>query len=199
MIAYGLMILVAYLVGSIASAVLVCKMLGKEDPRSQGSMNPGATNVLRLHGKKAAALTLAGDAAKGFVPVLAVKLLGSPDPVIALTALAAFLGHLYPLFFQFRGGKGVATFVGVLFAMHWGLGLGFALTWLLMAFIFRYSSLAALTAACLAPLVSLWFYPSAAIIASNSVMAVLLLWRHRSNISNLVNGRENKLGSKKAG
>lgn len=188
-------VLAAYLVGSIASAILVCKMLGKADPRSEGSQNPGATNVLRLHGKKAAALTLVGDAVKGFVPVLLIKLWGAPDLVVALSALAAFLGHLYPLFFQFKGGKGVATFVGVLFGMHLGLGLCFVLIWLSLAFLFRYSSLAALGAAVLAPLYTFWLYPALPLVIGNSIMAALLLWRHRSNISNLLAGKEDKLGS----
>ena len=193
------MILAGYLIGSIASAVLICTMLGKDDPRNEGSQNPGATNVLRLHGKKAAILTLLGDALKGFIPVLLVSVSGAPDSVIALTALAAFLGHLFPVFFGFRGGKGVATFVGVLFGMYWLLGLGFALTWLVMAFLFRYSSLAALTAASLTPFYSLWLYPSTAYALVNTLMAALLLWRHQSNIQNLLSGKEAKLGAKKSG
>ncbi len=192
------MILAGYLIGSIASAVLICRMLGKDDPRSEGSLNPGATNVLRLHGKKAAALTLSGDAVKGFIPVFLVGLSGAPDSVTALTALAAFLGHLFPLFFGFRGGKGVATFVGVLFGMYWLLGLSFALTWLMMALVFRYSSLAALTAACMTPLYCLWLYPSSAYALVNTLMAALLLWRHESNIRNLLSGKESKLGAKKS-
>ncbi|NKB35951.1 MAG: glycerol-3-phosphate 1-O-acyltransferase PlsY [Gammaproteobacteria bacterium] len=199
MIIYGLMILAGYLIGSIASAVLVCRMLGKDDPRNEGSQNPGATNVLRLHGKKAAVLTLLGDALKGFLPVSLVAISGAPDVVTALTALAAFLGHLFPVFFGFRGGKGVATFVGVLFGMYWILGISFALTWLIMAFIFRYSSLAALTAAVMTPLYSLWFYPSASYAMVNTLMAALLLWRHESNIRNLLSGKEDKLGANKSG
>ena len=197
MIAYGLSILAGYLIGSIASAVLICKLLGKEDPRGEGSHNPGATNVLRLHGKQAAALTLLGDALKGFIPVLVVSGLDAPDLVIALTALAAFLGHLYPVFFEFRGGKGVATFVGILFGMYWLLGVCFVSIWLLMALLFRYSSLSALTAAILAPLYTLWLYPGWPFAAVNSLMAVLLLWRHQSNIKDLLEGKEDKIGTDK--
>ncbi len=199
MLDYGLLIVAAYLVGSIASAVLVCKLLGKEDPRTEGSGNPGATNVLRLHGKQAAMLTLFGDGLKGFLPVLAAGLLGAPAQLIALVGLAAFIGHLYPIFFGFRGGKGVATFVGVLFGMYWLLGLCFVTVWLLMAVVFRYSSLAALTAAVLAPLYTLWLLPGPAFAAANALMAMLLLWRHNSNIKDLLAGTENKIGNDNPG
>ena len=194
MISYGLSILAGYLIGSVASAVLVCKLLGKEDPRGEGSHNPGATNVLRLHGKQAAALTLLGDALKGFIPVMVVSVLGAPDLVIALTALAAFMGHLYPVFFDFRGGKGVATFVGGLFGIYWLLGVCFASIWLLMALLFRYSSLSALTAAVLAPLYTLWLYQGWPFAVVNTLMAVILLWRHQSNIKDLLEGKEDKIG-----
>lgn len=197
MIVYSLLVIAGYLLGSIASAVLVCKLLGKEDPRAEGSGNPGATNVLRLHGKQAAALTIIGDTLKGFLPVLLIGLLGAPDLVIALIGLAAFIGHLYPVFFEFRGGKGVATFVGVLFGMYWPLGLCFAAIWLLIAVAFRYSSLAALSAATLAPLYTLWLFPGLPFAMVNTLMAVLLLCRHRSNIQNLLSGKENKIGANK--
>jgi len=194
MLDVGLLIVAAYLLGSIASAVLVCKLLGKDDPRSEGSHNPGATNVLRLHGKQAAILTLLGDTLKGFLPVLVAGLTGAPVLVIALTGLAAFIGHLYPVFFEFRGGKGVATFVGVLFGMHWLLGLCFVAIWLLMAGVFRYSSLAALAATVFAPLYTLWLLPGPAFAATNALMAAFLLWRHRSNINKLLAGTEDKIG-----
>ena len=197
MISNVLVIIAAYLTGSIASAVLVCKMLGKADPRSEGSQNPGATNVLRLHGKKAAALTLLGDALKGFLPVLLIRFWGAPDLVLGLAALAAFLGHLYPVFFQFKGGKGVATFVGVLFGMHLGLGACFALVWLSLALAFRYSSLAALGAAALAPVYTFWLAPALTLVGCNTVMAALLLWRHRPNIKKLLAGEEDKITFRK--
>ncbi len=198
MLVFGLLIIVGYLVGSIASAVLVCKIMGKDDPRSEGSGNPGATNILRLHGKQAAALTLIGDTLKGALPVLLAGLIDAPDVVIALTGLAAFVGHLYPIFFDFRGGKGVATFVGVLSGMYWLLGFCFAAIWLLMALAFRYSSLAALTAAVLSPLYTHWLFPGLPFTVANGVMVLLLLWRHRANIRKLLAGTENRIGADKA-
>jgi glycerol-3-phosphate acyltransferase PlsY len=197
MLAYAFWLLAGYLIGSIASAVLICKLMGKPDPRSEGSQNPGTTNVLRLHGKLAAILTLLGDAMKGFLPVLLASLFEMPALAIALCALGAFLGHLYPVFFQFRGGKGVATFVGVLLGMHWPLGLCFIASWLTMAFIFRYSSVSALTAAALTPLFTLWLSAEPTFVISNTIMAALLFWRHRANIENLVAGNEDKIGKDK--
>lgn len=195
---FVLAVVAAYLVGSISSAVLVCKLMGKDDPRDAGSGNPGTTNVLRLHGKKAAAVTLLGDGLKGFLPVLLLKLAGAEELLIALAGVAAFLGHLFPLFFGFRGGKGVATLLGVLFAMHWLLGLGFALTWLLVALLFRYSSLAALSAALLAPLYTAWLFPDLTFAVAVAVMAVLLFWRHQANIRNLLAGTESRIGGKRS-
>jgi len=197
MLVSGFLIIAGYLVGSVASAVLVCKIMGKGDPRSEGSGNPGATNILRLHGKQAAALTLIGDTLKGFLPVVLASLIDAPAMVIAMTGLAAFVGHLYPVFFDFRGGKGVATFVGVLFGLHWLLGLCFATIWLLMALAFRYSSLAALSAAILSPLYTLWLFPGLPFMVANGLMALLLLWRHRSNISKLLAGTEDRIGAGK--
>lgn len=197
MLVYALVVIAGYLIGSIASAVLVCKLLGKEDPRTEGSGNPGATNVLRLHGKQAAILALLGDALKGFLPVFILSISGAPPIAIALTGLAAFIGHLYPVFFQFRGGKGVATFVGVLLGMYWLLGLCFITTWSLMALAFRYSSLSALVAAVLTPLYTFWLFPGLPFILANSIMALLLLWRHRSNVRNLLSGNEDKIGAEK--
>ena len=141
-----LLIFSAYLLGSFSAAILVCKILGLSDPRAGGSGNPGTTNVMRLHGKKAALLTLTGDIIKGIIPVLIAKVIVSSEFIIALSGLAAFLGHIFPIYFKFKGGKGVATLIGVLFATHWLLGTIYVAIWLLTAAIFRYSSLAALIA-----------------------------------------------------
>ena len=141
-----LLIPAGYLFGSISTAIIVCKLMGLPDPRTQGSRNPGATNVARLGGKKAAALTLAGDMLKGLLPVTIAHALGSDATILAGTALAAFLGHLYPVFFGFQGGKGVATALGVIYGLYWPVGLLTSAVWLIMAVLFRYSSLAALVA-----------------------------------------------------
>ncbi len=192
------LITIAYLSGSIASAILVCRLFGLSDPRSEGSGNPGATNVMRLHGKKAAILTLAGDVLKGVIPVLIAKAIIGSELIVALCGLAAFLGHLFPIFFKFKGGKGVATLVGVLFATHWLLGLAFVTTWTISALIFRYSSLSALIAAVLTPLYSWFILHNISFLICHSIMAILLIWRHRSNIQNLIAGTEDKLGKKEA-
>ncbi len=192
--------------------------MGLPDPRSEGSGNPGATNVLRVGGKKAAAITLFGDMLKGFLPVFIASLFLITDmPIVArigattdihstafaLIGLAAFLGHLYPVFFGFKGGKGVATMLGVLFGIHWSVGLATALTWLIMAKGFKISSLSALIATALAPfyiyaLMSLVFkFPMdhvLPLIITCSIMTVILFWRHRSNIQNLLSGKEGKIG-----
>ncbi len=183
----------AYLMGSIASAVVVARLMGLPDPRTQGSGNPGATNVLRLGGKKAAALTLLGDVLKGVIPVLAARLAGLPETGVALVALAAFLGHLYPVFFGFKGGKGVATAFGVLVAGVPLLGLAILATWLAVAFATRISSLSALTAAALAPLYAHWLGLALVWTVVSAVIAVLVFWRHRSNIRNLLAGREERI------
>ncbi|MCG6968774.1 MAG: glycerol-3-phosphate 1-O-acyltransferase PlsY [Gammaproteobacteria bacterium] len=185
--------LVAYLIGSLSAAIIVCKLMGLPDPRSQGSKNPGATNVLRYGGKKAAAITLLGDALKGFLPVLAAKLMGQGHGNLEIIAMAAFLGHLYPVFFQFQGGKGVATALGVFLAMSLPVSLSMLATWLIMAFVFNISSLAALTAACLAPVFVWYWEPNAAFITMSMVLSVMLIWRHRSNIKNLIKGLEGKI------
>tara|TARA_R110002096_G_scaffold105107_1_gene231408 strand:- start:38650 stop:39258 length:609 start_codon:yes stop_codon:yes gene_type:complete len=192
-----ILIAIAYLMGSIASAILVCKLFGLADPRSEGSGNPGATNVMRLHGKKAAILTLAGDVLKGVIPVLLAKALGSPEIIIALCGLAAFLGHLFPIFFSFKGGKGVATLIGVLFATHWLLGLAYVLSWAFFALLFRYSSLAALLSAVFTPLYSWLILQNINVLICHSLITVLLIWRHRSNIRKLIAGTEDKIGQKK--
>jgi len=183
----------AYLLGSISAAIIVCKFMGLPDPRKQGSRNPGATNVARIGGKKAAALTLLGDMLKGLLPVLAAHALDAGALILAGTALAAFLGHLYPVFFGFQGGKGVATALGVSFGLHWPAGLAIAGIWLLMAVVFRYSSLSALTAIALSPAVFYWLMPEPPVIAAMAILAVILFWRHRSNIANLLSGREGKI------
>ena len=188
-----LLIAGAYLLGSLSAAIITCRLMGLPDPRTQGSRNPGATNVLRLGGKKAAAITLLGDALKGLLPVLIGQLLGLDSLTLALTALAAFLGHLYPLFFGFRGGKGVATAFGALTALAWPVALALLATWLLMAKVFKISSLAALTAAALSPLFMWWLRPEREFIAVAIVISLMLIWRHRANIRNLLSGREDKI------
>jgi glycerol-3-phosphate acyltransferase PlsY len=199
--------LAAYLVGSLAFAVLVSRVMGLKDPRTFGSRNPGATNVLRSGNKAAAVVTLVLDALKGFVPVLLVKLYGKPygmeDGTMALVGLAAFLGHLWPVFFRFQGGKGVATFIGVVFGISWLLGLATGLTWLIIAFFFRYSSLASLVAAAFAPAYYLLgdriqWYAEASVALALAAMGMLLAYRHRENITRLLQGKESRLGAKKA-
>nr|WP_207190111.1 glycerol-3-phosphate 1-O-acyltransferase PlsY [Ramlibacter ginsenosidimutans] len=199
-------VIAAYLLGSLAFAVLVSKAMGLKDPRSFGSGNPGATNVLRSGSKAAAAITLLLDAMKGFVPVVLVKAWGPRyglgEGTVALVALAAFLGHLYPVFFRFQGGKGVATFIGVVFGVHWLLGVATGLTWLVIAFFFRYSSLASLVSAIFAPAYYLFgdrlqWYAETPIAAALFAMALLLAWRHRANIQRLLAGKESRLGAKK--
>ena len=196
----------AYLIGSLSFAVIVSHAFGLSDPRTYGSKNPGATNVLRSGSKAAAVVTLLLDALKGWLPVVLVKWYGKPygleDGTIAMVGLAAFLGHLFPVFFRFVGGKGVATAMGVLVATSGALGLATGLTWLLVVYLFRYSSLASLVAAVLAPVYYIfgdgeaWFV-NRWILLSIAVMSVLLLWRHAENISRLVKGKESKLGKKK--
>jgi glycerol-3-phosphate acyltransferase PlsY len=188
-----LLIPAGYLFGSISTAIIVCKLMGLPDPRTQGSRNPGATNVARLGGKKAAALTLAGDMLKGLVPVLIAHALQADAVVLAGTALAAFLGHLYPVFFGFQGGKGVATALGVVFGLHWPVGLLITAVWLVMAVLFRYSSLSALTAILLTPAGFAWLWPEPPVIMAMVIMTILLYWRHRSNIANLLSGKEGKI------
>ena len=197
---------VAYLIGSLSFAVIVSSIMGLNDPRTYGSGNPGATNVLRSGSKKAAALTLLLDAVKGLIPVLLVKYIG-PDyglheGTLALVAIAAFLGHLFPIFFKFKGGKGVATALGVLLGLSGWLGLLVLLTWLLVALTTRYSSLAALIAAIMAPVYYvllggvLWDYDKP-VLLTVIAMSALLLWRHAENINRLLKGQESKIGSKK--
>lgn len=192
-------VLLAYLLGSVSFAVLMSKAFGLADPRTYGSGNPGATNVLRSGKKAAAALTLLGDAAKGWVAVELAMHFVTQDTqlVVALVALAVFLGHLFPVFLKFKGGKGVATALGVLLALNGWMGLGALAIWLLMAVVFRYSSLSALVAALSAPLYALLLGMPREWMWATLVMSLLLIWRHRSNIQNLLAGKESKIGSKK--
>jgi len=190
-----LFVVIGYLAGSISTAILVCRAMGLPDPRSEGSRNPGATNVLRLGGKKAAAVTLAGDLLKGLLPVLLAHLVGVDATGLALTALAAFLGHLYPVFFGFVGGKGVATAFGAILGLSWPVALAALATWLFMAFVVRISSLSALTAAALTPLFGWWFGLPGVYLAVIAIMVGLLVWRHRSNIRKLLSGAEDKIGA----
>jgi glycerol-3-phosphate acyltransferase PlsY len=195
-------VIAAYLLGSISFAVVTSKLFGLADPRTYGSGNPGATNVLRSGKKVAAALTLFGDAAKGWLAVfLAIQF--SPSDVsytmlAAVVALAVFLGHLFPIFLRFKGGKGVATALGVLLALNVWLGLATLATWLLTALVFRYSSLSALTAAIGAPIYALLLGLPREWVLASGIMSLLLIWRHKGNIQNLLAGKESKIGGKKA-
>lgn len=189
-------VILSYLCGSLSSAVIVCKIIGLPDPRQQGSKNPGATNVLRFGNKKAALITLLGDALKGVIPVLLAKMYGFSLLSLSFITFAAFIGHLYPVFFRFQGGKGVATAFGCWLALAWPVGLTLILTWLLIAITFRYSSLAALITFLLAPLYAYYFtniYFSILAI----FISLFLIFRHRKNIYNLFTGKEDKIFKKK--
>ncbi|MES2217185.1 MAG: glycerol-3-phosphate 1-O-acyltransferase PlsY [Pseudomonadota bacterium] len=190
-------IILAYLFGSISSAIVTCKMMGFPDPRTQGSGNPGATNVLRFGGKKAAIITLAGDVLKGVVVVLAAKLYGFDELSLSLITFAVFVGHIFPVYFKFEGGKGVATAAGCLLALAWPVGSAALATWILMAVVFRYSSLAAVVAALCAPVYA-WYFTNWDYTIMTAAMCLLLLLRHRKNIVNLLAGKEDKIGKKRA-
>lgn len=187
----------AYLLGSVATAIVVSRLLGLPDPRTMGSGNPGATNVLRTGRKGAALATLLGDLFKGLLPVVLARLLEVGEVTLIVTALAAFLGHIYPVFFQFRGGKGVATALGVLLGLAPWLGLAVLGVWLLVAATLRYSSLAALIAAASAPVIAWGLGLGAAAIIGVAFMSALLILRHRGNIQRLLNGTESRIGAKK--
>jgi acyl phosphate:glycerol-3-phosphate acyltransferase len=193
----------AYLIGSLSFAVIVSRAMGLNDPRSYGSGNPGATNVLRSGNKLAAVLTLLLDALKGFVPVFVVKEFGAAygleDGTLALVAIAAFLGHLWPVFFRFKGGKGVATAAGVLLALNVWLGLATLATWIIIAAFTRYSSLAAIVSAVFAPFYQVLIWGGDVIASAVFVMGALLVWRHRGNIQKLLKGTESRLGQKAPG
>ncbi len=190
-------LILGYLIGSLPFAVIVSKAFGLADPRSFGSGNPGATNVLRTGNKAAAILTLLGDAAKGWLAMFAAAKLGAGSTAIALTGLAAFLGHLFPVFLKFKGGKGVATAVGVLLGLDGWLALGALLVWLATAFVTRYSSLAALVATAAAPALAFWLHGAVASTQMVLMMCLLLVWRHTANIKRLLAGTEGRIGSKK--
>ena len=202
----ALAVIAAYLLGSLSFAVIVSRAMGLSDPRTFGSKNPGATNVLRSGSKAAAVVTLLLDAAKGWLAVVLVRWFGAPygleEGTQAMVGLAAFVGHLWPVFFRFEGGKGVATALGVLLGISGWLGLATAAVWLAVAFLFRYSSLAALVAAVFAPAFyvmaagTLW-YEERSITASIVAMSALLLWRHQQNIMRLIQGKESRLGKGK--
>ncbi len=196
---YLLYILAAYLLGAISTAIITCKLMGLPDPRTVGSKNPGATNVLRHGGKKAAIITLLGDMMKGFLPVFVVSLIQDNNTVIALCGVAAFLGHVYPVYFKFKGGKGVATFFGALLGFNALAGLAVLAIWLIVAKLFKISALSALVAAAASPFI-IWYVTAADVMAvCTLLMSVLLYWRHRSNIQNMLAGEENKIGEKKSG
>jgi glycerol-3-phosphate acyltransferase PlsY len=205
---FTLAVLAAYLIGSLSFAVIVSRLMGLNDPRSYGSKNPGATNVLRSGNKAAAALTLLLDGLKGWLPMALVMWFGRDygmrEGTLAAVGLAAFLGHLYPVFFGFQGGKGVATAAGVLFGVHWVLGLATLATWLIVAFFSRYSSLAAIACAIFAPWYYLigdraFWYVDKLIALAIVAMSAFLIFRHRENINKLLKGTESKLGAKKKG
>lgn len=185
--------LLGYLCGSVSSAIIVCRLLRLPDPRTQGSGNPGATNVLRVGGKKAGALTLAGDLLKGTLPLLLARLVTGDPLVLSVVGAAAFMGHLYPLFFGFKGGKGIATGLGVLLGWHWLAVLLTAATWLLVARLSKISSLSALTAFLLAPAYVWLATASAEMSITMALLTAVTFWRHRANIANLLAGTEPRL------
>lgn len=184
----------AYLLGSVSSAIVIARLMGLPDPREVGSKNPGATNILRYGGKTAAVLTLAGDGLKGVIPVLIAQTLTTDPVIIVLTGCAAFLGHLFPVYFGFRGGKGVATALGVWLALSPWVGLAMIATWAAMALLFRYSSLAALTTSVLAPFYLAWLSPGQPYFLAMIVMSIILIFRHRLNIHSLIAGTETRIG-----
>ena len=199
-LAPALAVIAAYLIGSLSFAVIVSRAMGLSDPRSYGSGNPGATNVLRSGNKAAALVTLAFDALKGYVPVLLTAIYGPRfglgEGTVAMVGLAAFVGHLWPVFFGFRGGKGVATAAGVLLAFNPWLGLATLATWLIVAFFFRYASLASVVAAAFAPFYQLLIWGGGPLAVAIGAMGLLLVWRHQANIGKLLAGTESKLGGK---
>lgn len=184
----------AYLIGSLSAAIITCKLMGLPDPRTQGSRNPGATNVLRIAGKKIAALVLLGDMLKGLIPLLVARAFEVEDHILAAVGLAAFLGHLYPIYFGFHGGKGVATSLGILLGMAWPVAAAVLATWLFMAKVFRISSLSAITAAVAAPIYTWILMDSVPLQVMVCVISAMLLWRHRGNIQRIFSGAESRIG-----
>ena len=190
------LVILAYFIGSISTAILSCKLLGKVDPRTVGSKNPGATNVLRYAGKKAAAFTLIGDVLKGLLPVALGHALGLDWQWVGLIGLAAFLGHIFPIYYHFKGGKGVATALGVYLALQPLIGIVVVITWLISALLFNISSLSALIATLLAPLYFFWITDSVPLFSILIVMTVIIYWRHRTNIVEIIDGTEDKITRK---
>lgn len=184
----------AYLIGSISTAIITCRIMGFDDPRSTGSHNPGATNVLRHGGKKAALITLLGDMLKGLIPVLVIIQLTGDPLTIAATGLFALLGHIFPIYYGFRGGKGVATFYGVILAFNWTVGIISLAIWLLTALLLKISSLSALVSIFCTPIVLWYFTQSAELTITTVLMSLLVFWRHKRNISSLLQGNEAKIG-----
>lgn len=189
--------LVAYLMGSISSAVLIARVFNMPDPRTVGSGNPGATNILRQGNRTAAISTLLSDVLKGAIPVLITRAFTQDAQILAIVAAAAFIGHLFPVFFQFKGGKGVATALGVYLALNLWMGLALILCWLAAALLFRYSSLAAVLTAVLSPLFAWFLLPGTPFLLSSVFIAVFLLWRHKANIKRLIKGEEDKIKLRK--
>jgi len=187
-----ILIILAYLIGSVPSAIIVCKAMGLTDPRSDGSKNPGTSNVLRMHGRKAAAITLAGDIMKGLIPVLIARVFNFHPLVTGIVAIAVVIGHAYPIFYKFKGGKGVATTVGVLFALSFYTGIMVCVTWIVVLFISRYASLASLVAAGAMPIYILLF-ANAAYFIPVLLIAILIFWVHSENIQRLKSKSETKI------
>lgn len=187
------LVIFAYLLGSVSTAIITCKLMGLPDPRTTGSNNPGATNVLRVGGKKAAFITLVGDMLKGLIPVLIGQALHLSYGWLFLVGFAAFLGHLFPIYYNFKGGKGVATALGVYFGINFWAGLCIAAIWLFMAKVLKISSAAALIATLLAPLIFYWFTHSTSLAWGMALMTALIWWRHQLNIKNLLAGKEGKI------
>ena len=194
-ITYSIAIIIAYLIGSVSSAVLISKWMRLPDPRNLGSGNPGATNVLRTGNKKAAAFTLVGDLLKGLLPVLLGRWLQFDITILCFIGLAAIIGHMWPIYLGFKGGKGVATTLGVLLGVNWLLGSVWIVIWVSVAKIFRYSSLAALLATAILPVISWLTNQPQAVILFTITISVLIVWRHRNNIKNLISGTESRIGS----
>lgn len=186
---------IAYLFGSISTAIITCKLMGLEDPRTVGSNNPGATNVLRHGGKKAAVVTLLGDMLKGLIPVLLVTRFQADNLTVAIVGMCALLGHIFPVYYGFKGGKGVATFYGVILGTNWLVGIIAISIWLTMAFLFKISSLSAMVSIFFTPVILWYFSHSVELTLTVVFMSMLILWRHRSNIKSLMHGAEEKIGT----
>ncbi|UCB54468.1 MAG: glycerol-3-phosphate 1-O-acyltransferase PlsY [Thiotrichales bacterium] len=189
--------LAGYLVGSVSTAIITCRLMRLDDPRQVGSNNPGATNVLRHGGKKAAIITLIGDMLKGVFPVVVVAAIEPAPMAIAVTGLGAFLGHIFPVYYGFKGGKGVATYYGALLGFSWLTGLAAMLVWNLTALVTKLSSLSALVSALCAPFILWYISGSVELTAALTIMTLILFWRHRSNVRNIIDGKEHKIGVKK--